>query len=139
METDELILVRNLYSLVLSYYLRSVRGGWRRLDHTANFFLFKIDQVGCLSHPLLILSIWICFLHYFALMPLLWFIIFQGELSNSYMLRDILDDIAGRLLQTSMEENIFLSEPCSDNALYFLKLIHELLVNQMGMELLVCF
>jgi hypothetical protein len=65
-EMDELIVVRNLYSLVLSYYLRSVRGGWRQLDHTVNFFLFKIDQVECLSHPFFIISIWICslcFLH----------------------------------------------------------------------------
>jgi hypothetical protein len=76
---------------------------------------------------------------FFALIPLLWFIILQGELSNSYLLRDILDDVAGRLLQTSTGENIFLSEPCSDNALYFLKIIHELFVNQIGMMLLVCF
>ena len=47
MKTDELSLVMNLYSLVLSYYLCFVRGGWHQLDDTANFFLSKIDQVGC--------------------------------------------------------------------------------------------
>ncbi|XP_062179129.1 BEACH domain-containing protein B-like [Phragmites australis] len=102
-ETDELILVRNLYSLVLSYYLRSVRGGWHQLDDTVNFFLLKIDQ---------------------------------GQLSSLYLLRDILDDIAGSLLLTSVEENIFLLQPCCDNALYFLKLIQELIVNQIGIKLL---
>ncbi|KAL6873753.1 hypothetical protein ACP4OV_013835 [Aristida adscensionis] len=102
-EIDELSLVRNLYALVLSYYLRSVRGGWHQLDDTVNFFLLKIDQ---------------------------------GQLSNSYFLRDILNDIAGSLLQTSVEENIFLLQPCCDNVLYFLKLIQELIVNQIGLMLL---
>ncbi|KAL6603651.1 hypothetical protein ACP70R_044012 [Stipagrostis hirtigluma subsp. patula] len=102
-ETDELILVRNLYSVVLSYYIRSVEGGWHQLDDTANFLLLKIDQ---------------------------------GQLSSSYLLRDILDDIAGSLLQTSVEENIFLLQPCCDNFLYYLKLIQELVVNQIGIMLL---
>ncbi|CAL4966889.1 unnamed protein product [Urochloa decumbens] len=102
-ETDELRLVRNLYSLVLSYYLHSVRGGWHQVDDTANFFLLKLDQ---------------------------------GQLSNFDLLRDILDDIAGSLLQKSMKDNIFLLQPCCDNVLYFLNLIQELLVNQMGVKLL---
>ncbi|WVZ78912.1 hypothetical protein U9M48_026555 [Paspalum notatum var. saurae] len=102
-ETDELSLVRDLYSLVLSYYLRSVRGGWHQLDDTANFFLLKIDQ---------------------------------GQLSSFDLLRDILDDIAGSLLQKSVEDNIFLLQPCCDNTLYLLNLIQELLVNQMGIKLL---
>ncbi|KAJ1260421.1 hypothetical protein BS78_10G231000 [Paspalum vaginatum] len=102
-ETDELNLVRNLYSLVLSYYLRYVRGGWHQLDDTANFFLLKIDQ---------------------------------GQLSSFDLLRDILDDIVGSLLQKSVEDNIFLLQPCCDNTLYLLNLIQELLVNQMGIKLL---
>ncbi|TKW23149.1 hypothetical protein SEVIR_4G274600v4 [Setaria viridis] len=102
-DTDEISLVRNLYSLVLSYYLRSVRGGWHQLDDTANFFLLKLDQ---------------------------------GQLSSFDLLRDILDDIAGSLLQKSVKDNIFLFQPCCDNVLYFLNLIQELLVNQMGIKLL---
>ncbi|XP_039804100.1 BEACH domain-containing protein B-like isoform X5 [Panicum virgatum] len=102
-ETDELNLVRNLYSVVLSYYLRSVRGGWHQLEATANFFLFKLEQ---------------------------------GQLSSLDLLRDIFDDIAGSLLQKSVKDNIFLFQPCCDNVLHFLNLIHELLVNQMGIKLL---
>ncbi|XP_024315441.1 BEACH domain-containing protein B [Brachypodium distachyon] len=102
-EINELIQVRNLYSLVLSYYLSSVKGGWHQLEDTAHFFLLKFDQ---------------------------------GQLSSSYFLRDILDDIVGSLLQTSLEENIFLSQPCCDNVLHLLKLIQELLVNQIGIKLL---
>uniref|UniRef100_A0A0E0GD47 BEACH domain-containing protein n=1 Tax=Oryza nivara TaxID=4536 RepID=A0A0E0GD47_ORYNI len=60
----------------------------------------------------------------------------QGQLSSSYLLRDILDDIVGSLLQTSSEENIILSQPCCDNVLYLLKLIQELLFNQIGIKLL---
>jgi hypothetical protein len=55
-KADEISLVRNLYSLVLSYYLRFVRGGWHQLDDTANYFLLKTDQVGC------------CFIRYFFYM-----------------------------------------------------------------------
>ncbi|XP_037457938.1 BEACH domain-containing protein B-like isoform X2 [Triticum dicoccoides] len=102
-EINELILVRKLYSLVLSYYLSSVKGGWHQLEDTVHFFLLKFDQ---------------------------------GQLSSSYLLRDILDDIVGSLLQTSSEENIFLSQPGCDNVLHLLKLIQELLVNQIGIKLL---
>uniref|UniRef100_A0A0E0E5B8 BEACH domain-containing protein n=1 Tax=Oryza meridionalis TaxID=40149 RepID=A0A0E0E5B8_9ORYZ len=59
-----------------------------------------------------------------------------GQLSSSCLLRDILDDIVGSLLQTSSEENIILSQPCCDNVLYLLKLIQELLFNQIGIKLL---
>uniref|UniRef100_A0ACD5UJ10 Uncharacterized protein n=1 Tax=Avena sativa TaxID=4498 RepID=A0ACD5UJ10_AVESA len=100
---SELILVRNLYSLILSYYLRSVKGGWHQLEDTAHFILLKLEQ---------------------------------GKLSSSCLLRDILDDIVGSLLQSSLEENIFLSQPGCDNVLHLLKLIQELLVNQIGIKLL---
>ncbi|PWZ18278.1 BEACH domain-containing protein B [Zea mays] len=102
-KADEISLVRNLYSLVLSYYLRFVRGGWHQLDDTANYFLLKTDQ---------------------------------GQLSCSDLLRDILDDIAGSLLHKSVEDNIFLLQPCCDNVLHFLNLIQELLISQMGIRLL---
>lgn len=75
----------------------------------------------------------------FALMIILGFITMQGQLSSSDLLRDILDDIAGSLLQKSVEDNIFLLQPCCDNVLHFLNLIQELLVSQMGIRLLVCF
>ena len=139
-ETDELNLVRNLYSVVLSYYLHSVRGCWHQLEATANFFLFKLEQVGCC----LILSLFnlydqlggVC---YFAWMMMLRFMTMQGQLSSLDSLWDIFDDIAGSLLQKSVKDNIFLFQPCCDNVLHFLNLIHELLVNQMGIKLLVCF
>jgi hypothetical protein len=54
-EINELMLVRNLYSLVLSYYLSSVKGGWHQLEDTAHFFLLKLDQVWCYLLSLIIL------------------------------------------------------------------------------------
>ncbi|CAD6251786.1 unnamed protein product [Miscanthus lutarioriparius] len=44
LETNELILVRNMYSLVLSYCIFSVKGGWHQLEDTTNFLLLKIEQ-----------------------------------------------------------------------------------------------
>jgi hypothetical protein len=72
-------------------------------------------------------------------MMILRFMAMQGQLSSLDLLRDIFDDIAGSLLQKSLEDNIFLFQPCCDNVLHFLDLIQELLVNQMGIKLLVCF
>uniref|UniRef100_A0A0D9YMP2 BEACH domain-containing protein n=1 Tax=Oryza glumipatula TaxID=40148 RepID=A0A0D9YMP2_9ORYZ len=43
-ETNELILVRNMYSLVLTYCLCSMKGGWHQLEDTTNFLLLKIEQ-----------------------------------------------------------------------------------------------
>nr|BAD25221.1 putative LvsC [Oryza sativa Japonica Group] len=101
-ETNELILVRNMYSLVLTYCLCSMKGGWHQLEDTTNFLLLKIEQ---------------------------------GQLPNSCLIRDIFEDIVGSLLETSSEENLFL-QPCRDNILYLLKLIHELFVDQIGIKLL---
>uniref|UniRef100_A0A0E0JVW3 BEACH domain-containing protein B n=1 Tax=Oryza punctata TaxID=4537 RepID=A0A0E0JVW3_ORYPU len=101
-ETNELILVRNMYSLVLTYCLCSMKGGWHQLEDTTNFLLLKIEQ---------------------------------GQLPNSCLIRDIFEDIVGSLLETSSEENLF-SQPCRDNILYLLKLIHELFVDQIGIKLL---
>ncbi|KAL5212760.1 hypothetical protein ABZP36_023607 [Zizania latifolia] len=103
LEINELILVRNMYSLVLSYCLCSVKGGWHQLEDTTNFLLLKIEQ---------------------------------GQLPNSCLLRDIFEDVVGSLLEASSEENLFISQPCRDNILYFLKLSHELLVDQIGIKLL---
>jgi hypothetical protein len=49
LETNELILTRNMYSLVLSYCLCYVKGGWHQLEDTANFLLLKIEEVRVLS------------------------------------------------------------------------------------------
>ncbi|KAL6629117.1 hypothetical protein ACP70R_028882 [Stipagrostis hirtigluma subsp. patula] len=103
LEVNELILVRNMYSLVLSYCLCSVKGGWHQLEDTANFLILKIEQ---------------------------------GQLPNSCLLRDIFEDLVGSLLETSSEENFFVSQPCRDNILYLLKLSHELFVDQIGIRLL---
>ncbi|KAJ4757798.1 BEACH domain-containing protein B [Rhynchospora pubera] len=43
-ETDEIILVRNLYSVVLTHYLYSVKGGWSQLEETINFLILNIDE-----------------------------------------------------------------------------------------------
>ena len=48
LETNELILVRNMFSLVLSYCIFSVKGGWHQLEDTTNFLLLKIEQVEIL-------------------------------------------------------------------------------------------
>jgi hypothetical protein len=45
LEINELILIRNMYSLVLSYCLFSVKGGWHHLEDTTNFLLLKIEEV----------------------------------------------------------------------------------------------
>ncbi|RLM79604.1 BEACH domain-containing protein B [Panicum miliaceum] len=103
LETNELILVRNMYSLVLSYCIFSVKGGWHQLEDTTNFLLLKIEQ---------------------------------GQLPNSYLLRDIFEDLIGSLLEASSEENVFNSQPCRDNILYLLNLSHELFVDQIGIKLL---
>lgn len=103
LETNELILVRNMYSLVLSYFLCYVKGGWHQLEDTTNFLLLKIEE---------------------------------GQLTNFCLLRDIFEDIIGSLLETSPDEDIFISQPCRDNILYLLKLSDELLVDQIGIKLL---
>lgn len=62
LEINELILVRNMYSLVLSYCLCSVKGGWHQLEDTTNFLILKIEEVGMLT-PLL------CYSNLVALFP----------------------------------------------------------------------
>lgn len=42
---DELLLVRNLFSLVLCHYLHSVKGGWQQLEETVNFLLMHSKEV----------------------------------------------------------------------------------------------
>ena len=57
LETNELILARNMYSLVLSYCLCYVKGGWHQLEDTANFLLLKIEEVGMLTRLVYVIAI----------------------------------------------------------------------------------
>ncbi|KAF6143571.1 hypothetical protein GIB67_029740 [Kingdonia uniflora] len=41
---NEQNLVRNLFCVVLSYYMQSVKGGWHQLEETVNFLLFQFEQ-----------------------------------------------------------------------------------------------
>ncbi|KAK7353018.1 hypothetical protein VNO80_18450 [Phaseolus coccineus] len=43
---DELLLVRNLYSLVLCHYLHSVKGGWQQMEETVNFLVMHFEEGG---------------------------------------------------------------------------------------------
>lgn len=84
--------------------------------------LFVLQQSSSLFHALV--TLWV------LLNP-------QGQLTNFCLLRDIFEDIIGSLLETSPDEDIFISQPCRDNILYLLKLSDELLVDQIGIKLLV--
>ncbi|QHN94309.1 BEACH domain-containing protein B [Arachis hypogaea] len=41
---DQLLLVRNLFSLVLCHYLHSVKGGWQQLEETVNFLIMHSED-----------------------------------------------------------------------------------------------
>nr|CAD1830051.1 unnamed protein product [Ananas comosus var. bracteatus] len=60
----------------------------------------------------------------------------EGKLLNPCLLRDIFKDLIGSLTEISSEENVFMTQPCRDNALYILKLIDELLINESSDNLL---
>ena len=94
-------------------------------------FYWKLSRLK-LCHSIFIPSFHSCDISY-------WLIVFnlQGQLPNSYLLRDIFEDLIGSLLETSSEENVFNSQPCRDNILYLLNLCHELFVDQIGIKLLV--
>lgn len=59
----------------------------------------------------------------------------QDILSFRYLLRDIYEDLVGRLIELSTEENILLSQPCRDNTLYLLKLIDDMLISELDTKL----
>lgn len=44
-EINEQRLVRNLFSVVLCYYMHSVKGGWQQLEETVNFLLAYFEKV----------------------------------------------------------------------------------------------
>lgn len=58
------------------------------------------------------------------------------ELSHLNFVRDIFEDLIERLVGMSFEENIFVLQPCRDNALYLLKLLDEMLINERGHKFL---
>lgn len=43
---DELLVVRNLFSLVLCHYLHSVKGGWQQLEETVNLLVMHSEEGG---------------------------------------------------------------------------------------------
>lgn len=52
-EINELSYVRNLFCVVLCYYMQSVKGGWQHLEETVNFLLLLGDKGGISYHCLL--------------------------------------------------------------------------------------
>lgn len=44
-EIHEQRLVRNLFSVVLCYYMHSVKGGWQQLEETVNILLAYFEKV----------------------------------------------------------------------------------------------
>lgn len=75
---DELLLVRNLFSLVLCHYLHSVKGGWQQLEETVNFLLMHSEEVSWESDYTLTLYIksysslviMVSLIHFIQVMPL---------------------------------------------------------------------
>ncbi|XVE60616.1 hypothetical protein DITRI_Ditri05aG0142300 [Diplodiscus trichospermus] len=59
----------------------------------------------------------------------------QGGISCRYLLCDIYGNLSQRLVDLSAEENIFSSQPCRDNTLYFLRLVDETLISEIGNKL----
>ncbi|KAA3476613.1 BEACH domain-containing protein B-like isoform X3 [Gossypium australe] len=60
----------------------------------------------------------------------------QVGISCQDLLYDIYDNLIQRLVDLSSEENIFSSQPCRDNTLYFLRLVDEMLISEAGIKLL---
>ncbi|KAG9149665.1 hypothetical protein Leryth_017584 [Lithospermum erythrorhizon] len=56
-DLEEQSLVRNLYCVVLSHYILSVRGGWQQLEETVEFLLLQCEE-GCISYRLLLRDIY---------------------------------------------------------------------------------
>ncbi|KAF3447262.1 hypothetical protein FNV43_RR12442 [Rhamnella rubrinervis] len=51
-EINELTSVRNLFCVVLCYYMHSVKGGWQQLEETVNFLLMHSEQGNITYHLL---------------------------------------------------------------------------------------
>ncbi|KAK8347699.1 hypothetical protein V6Z11_A06G034700 [Gossypium hirsutum] len=63
-------------------------------------------------------------------------LVMKGGISCQDFLYDIYDNLIQRLVDLSSEENIFSSQPCRDNTLYFLRLVDEMLISEAGIKLL---
>ncbi|XP_042494689.1 BEACH domain-containing protein B-like isoform X2 [Macadamia integrifolia] len=59
----------------------------------------------------------------------------QGDLSCRDLLRDIFEDLVGRLVELSSEDNIFVSQPLRDNTLFLLRLVDEMIIAEIGQKL----
>ncbi|KAI3896170.1 hypothetical protein MKX03_000290, partial [Papaver bracteatum] len=59
----------------------------------------------------------------------------QEELVRRKFLLDIFDDLTGKLVELSSEDNILVSQPSRDNTLYLLSLIDEMLVFNLEIKL----
>lgn len=59
----------------------------------------------------------------------------QGQVSFKYFLRDMYEDLIQMLVDLSSGENIFVTQPCRDNALYLLRLIDDMLIAELDHQL----
>ncbi|XP_050939531.1 BEACH domain-containing protein B isoform X3 [Cucumis melo] len=59
----------------------------------------------------------------------------KGQVSFKYFLRDMYEDLIQMLVDLSSGENIFVTQPCRDNALYLLRLIDDMLIAELDHQL----
>ncbi|KAI4307513.1 hypothetical protein L6164_030691 [Bauhinia variegata] len=59
----------------------------------------------------------------------------EGGHSYRSLLRDIYDDLIQSMVELSAVDNIFISQPCRDNALYLLRLVDEMLMSEIDQKL----
>ncbi|KAK8597059.1 hypothetical protein V6N12_065535 [Hibiscus sabdariffa] len=62
-------------------------------------------------------------------------LVMKGGTSCQYLLCGIYDNLTQRLVDISSKENIFSSQPCRDNTMYFLRLVDEMLISEIGNKL----
>ncbi|KAK1300212.1 hypothetical protein QJS10_CPB13g00240 [Acorus calamus] len=133
--SEERNLVRNVFSLVLSHYMYSIKGGYLQFEETVNFLLLQSEQV-CRN----VLAFYVIgsdeMVQKSSGTITALFLYLQGELSSQILLRTIIEDLIGSLVDLSSDENIFVLQPCRDNTLYLLKLADEMLISELGCELL---
>lgn len=65
-------------------------------------------------------------------------IFLQAGISYRSFVRDIYEDLTQKLINSFAEENPLVSQPCRDNTLYFVKLVDEILISELGDHLPVC-
>ncbi|KAH6788519.1 binding protein [Perilla frutescens var. frutescens] len=66
------------------------------------------------------------------------FLLIQSEqvgISYQLFVRDIYEDLTQKLINSSVEENTFVSQPCRDNTLYLVKLVDEMLISELDNRL----